>query len=294
MPGAASSSWPMPAVTDALRRRVVLPAPARRVVSLVPSETETVAALAGLERLVGRTEWCEEPAGRIEGVPTVGGTKKIDRAAVLALEPDLVLANQEENTRADVEALEAAGLTVHVSFPQTIDDTAAWLRSLGTLLGREGEAQRVAARLGRDDPAPGGPRVWAPVWRDPWMTFDDRTYGAAVLRRAGGVNAFGTRARLYPLAADLGEAEAKDPGERDTRYPRLSRAQIEAAAPDVVLLADEPFRFRETHVEELLGWDLPAAKSRRIHLVSGKDLFWYGVRTAAAVARIGALLSFPR
>lgn len=286
----------MPAIRDALDREVRLDRPAERVLSLVPSETETVAALAGIDRLVGRTEWCEEPQGRIEGVPTVGGTKKIDRAVARALAPDLVLANQEENGRRDVEALIEAGIPVHVSFVRTLAESARWLEAVGRLLGVEAAAARAAAAIPPDPPGPvdAGPSVFVPIWRDPWMTLDHRTYGAAVLAGAGARNAFDGRARLYPLAADLGTAPAIDPGERDTRYPRVTRAEVEARAPDVVLLPDEPFAFGPEHVAELSTWDLPAARTGRIHRVSGKDLFWYGVRSAGAVQRVSEVLDARR
>src|SRR5689334_20990593 len=101
-----------------------------RIVSLVPSETESVVALAGVERLVGRSEWCEEPRGMIERVPTVGGTKNVDVDAVIALAPDLVLANREENRKADVERLIDAGLRVHVSFPCTVIEAQEYSRTL--------------------------------------------------------------------------------------------------------------------------------------------------------------------
>ncbi|MCZ7682284.1 MAG: helical backbone metal receptor [Sandaracinaceae bacterium] len=127
-------------------------APAARVVSLVPSETESVAALAGVERLVGRTDYCEEPRGAIERVPCVGGTKKIEVGAVIALAPDPVLANQEENGRRDVERLIAAGLSVHVSFPRTIDDAVAYLRALVTMLGLGGRPPRASTRSRRAPP----------------------------------------------------------------------------------------------------------------------------------------------
>src|SRR5688572_14735614 len=119
-------------MVDALGRRVVLARPAQRVVSLVPSETESVAVLApaGIGALAGRTEFCIEPRGEIEHVPTCGGTKSIDVAKVIALAPDLVLANQEESSKKEVEALIGAGLPVYVSFPCTMRESAEYVRTL--------------------------------------------------------------------------------------------------------------------------------------------------------------------
>lgn len=134
-------------VVDALGRTLRLGRPAGRIVSLVPSETESVVALGGLERLVGRTTWCEEPVGSIETVPAVGGTKDPDVARILDLRPDLVLANQEENSRKAVERLIEAGLPVHVSFPQSVRGAVEYLSSLLTLLGADLGAKRMVQEL---------------------------------------------------------------------------------------------------------------------------------------------------
>ncbi|HEY8430969.1 MAG TPA: helical backbone metal receptor [Sandaracinaceae bacterium] len=281
-------------VEDALGRRVRLAAPARHVVSLVPSETESVAALAGVERLVGRTSFCVEPCGAIERVPSVGGTKKIDVERVLALSPDLVLANREENGRRDVERLIEAGVPVHVSFPRSVADAVAYLDALVALLGLGSEGRaRVRAMERRIERARArGPRVrvFAPIWKDPWMTFDGRTYGSDLLAVAGADNVFSDRARRFPLAADLGAAEAVDPGDRDTRYPRTTEEEIRARAPELVLLPDEPYAFGADHAAGIEAWKV----ARRVELVSGKDLFWYGVRTADALERVAALVSRAR
>lgn len=270
-------------IVDALGRAVPASPAARRVVSLVPSETETVAALdGGVERLVGRTEFCEEPAGRVEAVPVVGGTKSVDVDAVRAIGPDLVLANKEENGRRDVEALIEAGLRVHVSLPVTVQDAEALVRTVARLLG-------LPAPPLATPPAPRrrpAPRVFVPIWRDPWMTSSAGTYGDSVLRRVGAVNVFAERRRRYPLRADLGRGPESDAAGRDTRYPRITLEEIRAAAPDLVWLPDEPYRFGESDADELRAL-LPGA---RVEPISGKDLFWYGARTAGAIARLSARL----
>jgi ABC-type hemin transport system substrate-binding protein len=282
-------------VIDALGRALDVSSPPERVVSLVPSETESVVVLGGRARLVGRTRFCEEPPS-VRDAASVGGTKDVDVAAVIALAPDLVLANQEENGRRGVEALIAAGLRVHVSFPQTLRGSADYLVSLCHLLGRdpagapeiaEAEAAAEAAERSTSE----GPRIFVPIWKDPWMTFDDRAFASDVLRAAGGVNAFVGRPRRYPLAADLDASrEAMDAGERDTRYPRVTVEEIEARAPDVILLPDEPYAFGDLERRELAARAMPAARRGAIQLVSGKDLFWYGVRAATGVRRLRGLL----
>jgi len=290
-------------VVDALGRVVQLAGPARRVVSLVPSETESVVVLAGRAALVGRTEFCVEPSGAVDDVPTVGGTKSVDIDAVVRLAPDLVLANKEENTRSAVESLIDRGLTVHVSFPCTARESLAWLRSLCLLLGldpgREAaviDHARALEDAHRDHPSP-GVRVFVPIWRDPWMTFDSRSFASDLLALSGAVNVFAGRARRYPLAAELGtapEASAASVAERDTRYPRISLSEVIDAAPDLVLLPDEPFAFGHRDVEELMRLPVPAASDGRIWCTSGRDLFWYGVRFSAALARVCDLVSRAR
>lgn len=281
---------------DALGREVVVARPPRRVISLVPSETETVAALVGVDRLVGRTDFCEEPAG-IESIASVGGTKKIDVERVVALAPDLVLANQEENGRADVEALIARGLTVYVSFPHTLAESLAHLEVTARLLHLDpagvpaiGALRRAIERADRE-PATDRARVFVPIWRDPWMSFDARTYASDVLHLAGAINVFADRARLHPLAADLGRAAPSvQPDARDTRYPRFALEELRARAPDIVLLPDEPYRFGADDARELAEI-LPEA---RMVFTSGKDLFWYGVRAADALVRIAAQIESAR
>lgn len=276
-------------VTDALGRVVDVSAEPRRVVSLVPSETESVARLAGVSRIVGRTEFCEEPAGEIERVPTVGGTKKIDVDRVLDLCPDLVLANQEENGRTDVRRLIEAGVRVHVSFPRSVREALSYLRTLLTLLHLPAGAIEEHESRFASVPRRAGPpvRVFAPVWRDPWMTFDGRTYASDLLACAGADNVFSDRPRRYPLAADIAGAEPMDAGDRDSRYPRTTKEEVAARAPRLILLPDEPFRFGEAHAAEVAGWGTGA----RVRLVSGKDLFWYGVRSTEAMARLAHLVS---
>ncbi len=289
------------AVVDALGRRVELARPARRVVSLVPSETEAVADLAGVGVLVGRTDFCEEPAGRIEAVASVGGTKKFEVDAVRVLDPDLVLANKEENARPLVEALIAAGLPVHVSFPCTVPEALDYLRSLATLLGVDPvqapalqAAERAFAEARRAASADRPPlRVFVPIWMDPFMTFDGGAFASDMLEACGAVNVFLDRPRRYPLAADLGRAAPLPPERtrnRDTRYPRVTLEEVIARAPEAILLPDEPHRFTEANAEVFRGLEIPAAQRGAIAFVSGKDLFWYGTRIGAAIPRLRSLL----
>ena len=233
-------------VLDDLGRPVEVTTPARRVVSLVPSITEALAATRP-EALVGATDWCTHPADL--DVTRVRGTKNPDRRAIEALRPDLVVANQEENRELDVDRLRAAGVPVWVTRIETLDEAFASLtRLLVEALGWGVPAWLDEARRAWDehDPAPRG-TVAVPIWRDPWMVVGPRTFTTDLLRRLGWANAF-------------------DHG--DDRYPHVEVADVDAARPDVVLLPDEPYVFTAD--------DGPEAFASPTRLVSGRLLTWYG------------------
>ena len=275
----------MPAlkVTDDLGRELVFVHPPARVVSLVPSDTYNAIALGARDRLVGRTTYCDA-----EGVATVGGTKDVDVEAVIALAPDLVIANQEENTRKALEALAAARVPVLVSLPRRVGDGVAHLARLARVLG-VGAAEPVRALLARGaklaarEPTR---RAFVPIWMDPLMTVNADTYGSDVLAHAGVANVFGDRLRLYPLAADLGKQAAADPGGRDTRYPRVTLDEVRARGAELVVLPDEPYAFSAAD-EAVFRDALPGA---RVVRVDGKDLFWYGAWTIETLDRLSAAL----
>jgi ABC-type Fe3+-hydroxamate transport system substrate-binding protein len=282
-------------VIDDLGRTIALARPPRRVVSLVPSDTHSVIALGALDRLVGRTTYCESPEAA--GVTTVGGTKDADVDAVLGLAPDLVIANQEENTRATLEAL-AQRTSVLVSLPRRVEQGVAHLARLARLLGvadreparsliRRGYALHGATTTGAGGAAGTVPSAFVPIWMDPLMTFNADTYGSDVLARVGVANAFGDRLRLYPLAADLGKTAPRDAAGRDVRYPRVTLDEVAARKPGLIILPDEPHAFTAAD-EAALRAALPGA---RVVRVSGKDLFWYGAWTIDALDRLAAQLA---
>ena len=245
---------------DDLGHPVELNDPARRVVSLVPSLTEAVAVSApGL--LVGATDWCTHPADL--AVTRVRGTKNPERAAVTALAPDLVIANQEENRKLDVTRLREAGLAVWVTVIESVPEAMASMRRLLTgPLGLDVPAWLAAAERAwagpapRSSPARPSRRVAVPVWRDPWMVVGARTFTGDVLARLGLDNVFGAG---------------------PDRYPHVGAEQIRAAAPDLVLLPDEPYPFTAGDGPE----EFPA---QRVVLISGRLLTWYGPSLATARA----------
>ena len=245
---------PPVAVTDARGRTLTLDAAPRRIVSLVPSQTELLADLGLDAEVVGLTRFCVHPAGWKEDKQIVGGTKNVNFDRVAALAPDLVLANLEENTRADVEALDAVA-PVFVTDVATVDDALAMIRTVGRLVGRSDAADALADEIGRRFAAL---RARAPlrvcylIWRDPWMTVGGDTFIHDVLRRASLTNVFGER----------------------TRYPEITSEAIVAAEPDVILLSSEPFPFGERHIAELEH----AVPGVPVRLVDGELFSWYGSR----------------
>ncbi len=226
----------------------VAPADVHRVVSLVPSLTESVAATAsGL--LVGATDFCTHPADL--DLARVGGTKNPRVADVLALAPDLVLANEEENRPQDIAALRAAGLSVWVTAPRTLAQAFGSLARMLSACGLEpppwlDEARRVWSNT--VDGSPVTATVAVPIWRRPWMVVGRDTFAGDVLAHLGFGNVF----------ADAAE-----------RYPKVALDDIGARHPDLVVLPDEPYRFTAADGPE-------AFEGRRVALVSGRHLTWYG------------------
>jgi len=252
----------------------------RRIVSLVPSLTEALFVLGLGERVVGVTDWCVHPADAVARLPKLGGTKNPDLSAILALRPDLVIANQEENRRRDVERLRAAGVAVWVTYPRTVRDGAQLLREM-VRLGAPAQAIRdvvepVEAAVDAALAAQGGPRVrvFCPVWRDPWMSVGPDTYAHDLLTLSGGENVFR--------------------GRSDRRYPRVRLAEVESAAPEVVLLPDEPYAFGPVDAAELARLDIPASREGRIHLIDGTWVSWYGPRIRGALEGLRVLLAPQR
>lgn len=274
-------------------------APPKRVVSLVPSVTESLFDLGVGGRLIAITDYCVHPVDQVARLPRIGGTKNPDVARIIALQPDLVIANQEENTKADVEALQAAGIAVWVTFPKTVRDAFNLLWNIMHLFDEPSMVERIRSAewlcdwLERMEHAEC--RVFAPIWYDPLMTFNANTFAHDLLRVCGGTNVFAERERLYPLAADLGQAPALSADDaraaaRDTRYPRVTLAEVEAAQPDVILLPSEPFAFDASHVSIFAALDVPAAREGRIHLMDGSLLTWHGTRIARALNALPHLL----
>jgi ABC-type Fe3+-hydroxamate transport system substrate-binding protein len=246
-----------------------------KVVSLVPSATETLIALGVTP--IACTRFCEQPARGLGGVPgndipTIGGTKDPEIARISLLKPDLVVVNDEENRFDDVDRLRKLRLPVHEMSPRSVAEVGPAVAAL-------------AEAVGADVPEPFGPVAWAawledrrrrrtgeprrtfvPVWRRPWMTLAGDTYGSSLLQLLGCFNVF------------TGQG---------ARYPTVQLAEAASRKPDLVLLPTEPYPFKERHEAEVAE----AMPDVRVLIVDGQDLFWWGIRTPGAVERLTAALS---
>lgn len=272
--------------------------PPRRVISLVPSVTESLFELGLGERIIGVTDYCVHPADAMRHLPRLGGTKSPDIERIIALQPDLVIANQEENRRVDVERLQAAGIPVWVTYPCTVQEALNLLWQIMEVFDDPRMVPRVRlieqtvdvierVEMARSVPC----RVFVPIWYEPVMTFTTGTFANDLLRVCGGTNIFADYQRHSPPATDLGSADSGSAEEpRDTRYPRVTWADVEAAQPDVILLPSEPFAFTQKHVALFEALDVPAARAGRIHLVDGSLLTWHGTRIARALATLPSLM----
>ena len=252
--------------------------PARRVVSLIPSITEILFAIGAGDRVVGCTIYCTQPPEGVATKTRIGGEKNPKLELIRDLGTDLVIANVEENVREHVETLRAWGIRVHVTYPRTVADGIRLVGELGELLEAGAPARELEAALrARYDEVRAAAagrrarRVFCPIWRNPYMTINADTYIHDMLAVAGGSNVFAGAPK---------------------RYPEITLEEVAATGAEVILLPDEPYRFRHVHRADFAPYpDLPAVRDGRMHLVDGKLLSWYGPRIAEALEVLPQLLA---
>jgi ABC-type Fe3+-hydroxamate transport system substrate-binding protein len=248
--------------------------PPLRVVSLVPSLTESLFDLDLGDRLIAVTDDCVHPAERIKSLPRVGGTKNPDIAWVIALQPDLVLLNDEENRREDAGALRAASVPTWVTSPRSVFDALNVLWDLmdifdhPVMIPRVREIERAYDYTLGASRAQIPVRVFTPIGRDPWMTFNADTYAHDVLRVCGGENVF---------------------AREDNRYLPITLDDVVEAQPEIVLLPGGPYPFSEPDADIFRTLDIPAAHNGRIVLIDGTLLTWYGTRVVYALRDLPVL-----
>lgn len=242
-------------ILDALGRRHELTRPPRRVVSLVPSLTETLFAIGAGEAVAGVTTFCIFPEEALAAVPRVGGTKNPRIDAIRALAPELVYVNVEENLPQHAEAI-AEFAPVFATEPKTVDDAVALVRLLGRIHDVETRAESIAAAIcaaKRSGIAAAAPfRFACAIWKDPWMWCGGDTYVSDLIASAGGTNV-------------LGDAK---------RYPQRTLEDVLELAPAVIFLPDEPYPFT------LADRDAVGARGARVIGPFPGHLFtWHGART---------------
>lgn len=277
----------------------------KRVVSLVPSWTNSLFDLGVGSSLVAVTDYCQAPETEAARLVRIGGPKTLSIEAITSIKPDLIIANQEENSRAAVESLAEAGFPIWLTFPKTVramlDDlmTAASLFRSDVALEKVQSLEQSVEWAGIASSNQKPVRTFSPIWQDQvetgerWcMTFNGSTYSNDVLRICGGVNVFADRNRRFPLLAELGLVSEEDPGDRDTRYPRVGYDEIITSNPELILLTDEPFKYFDAHYEEFLELfaQTIAVQEGRVFRISGSLLHWPGTRLAQALSDLPALL----
>jgi ABC-type Fe3+-hydroxamate transport system substrate-binding protein len=224
---------------------------------LVPSVTETLIALGVVP--IACTRFCEQP-----DIATVGGTKDPDVAGIVALRPDLVVVNDEENRYSDAAALIDAGIAVYSMSPRSVEDVGEAVVDLAERVGVAVPAEFAADSWHAWLTAMLTPRwyeAFVAVWRRPWMSLAADTYGSSLLDLLGVGNVF------------AGSVE---------RYPETTLDEVATLAPNLIVLPSEPYPFSERHVAEVDS-EVPGVPTV---LVDGRDLFWWGYRTPAAAERL--------
>lgn len=245
----------MPEYTDQLGRRVLLPDTPKRIVSLVPSQTELLFDLGLDEAVVGITKFCIHPQKWFQTKTKVGGTKNCNIALIRSLQPDLIIANKEENTQEQIEAMSAFA-PVWVSDIVTYADAVNMIGLVGKILNSEAKAMQLIATIDKAfqqlPPHPVQTSVAYLIWKEPFITIGADTFIHTILSLAGYRNVFADR----------------------LRYPEISITDIQLKAPRLLFLSSEPYPFRQKHIGELQAL-LPGT---RIHLVNGEMFSWYGSR----------------
>ncbi|MCU0432556.1 MAG: helical backbone metal receptor [Bacteroidia bacterium] len=256
-------------LTDQMGRRITLMQRPRRIVSLVPSQTELLAHLGLNEEVTGITKFCIHPEHWFRTKTRVGGTKQYDLAKIAALQPDLIIGNKEENDREQIEQLMQL-YPVWMSDIFNLTDALQMIEHIGAITGKATEANALTKEIERAFTSLAQLQTQTRraayfIWRNPWMTAGSQTFINDMLQRCGFENVFSAA---------------------NSRYPEITNEQLKAAKPEVILLSSEPYPFKEKHIAELQEI-CPDAK---ISLVDGEMFSWYGSRLLAAPEYFSAII----
>jgi len=229
----------------------------RKIVSLVPSSTETLCALGLEDSLIGITRYCVHPPNLLETKQTVGGTKQLNWKSLEGLAPNIVIGNKEENTPSIFDGLKKRNIPYFVAFPLCVDDAIADIHRLGALF----DTARTAQSVCQDIQAQRNTLIHSKepftyvylIWRKPWMVVNHNTFIHSMLSEIGGINSC---------------------RHLDERYPTLELDTLKSLNPDVIFLSSEPYAFNDSHMKELKnnGFEQP------ILYIDGESCSWHGVR----------------
>lgn len=251
---------PMAALKDHLGREVSFNFPPQRIISLCPSQTETLFSLGAGPQTVGRTHFCIHPRPEIDKIAAVGGTKQVKIERIRKLEPDLIIGEKEENTAEMVEAL-SAEWPVYITDVRDYSSAIRMIQDLGILTGKKKESaamiRRIETSFGDWGLPAQGLRCLYLIWRKPYMAAGKDTFIHSMMEKAGLVN----------VCAGL-----------RGRYPQIDENFIRIADPQLILLSTEPFPFTESHQAEL-SQILPESL---VELTDGEMWSWYGSRMIQA------------
>ncbi len=260
---------------DVLGRKVILREYPRSIVSLVPSITETLFAFDLHEKVIGITEYCTYPKEGVAAKVRLGGTKTLKLDDIISLNPDLVLANIEENKKSQIEWLIDKGFNVYLTFPKTVKNALETMLELGRLTGSHSRAegiikpiQEVYERF-KNRPIKRRQRVLCLIWKHPYMSFNSDTFVNDMIDLAGGENVFANR---------------------NQRYFRFQLKEIQSLSPDIILLPSEPYRFGEKDIGDFQDLIHPA-KVEPIYLIDGELITWHGPRLAQGLEILSRIFS---
>jgi ABC-type Fe3+-hydroxamate transport system substrate-binding protein len=256
----------MPAFIDQIGQTIKLSVPPQRIISLVPSQTELLHALGMEKEVIGITKFCVHPRGWFRTKTRIGGTKNINLQKILSLQPQLVIANKEENVKEQVEEL-AAHVPVWVSDVNNLDDVYDLIQSLGEITVKKEVAAKLTSAIqtafAKNAFGTSGLNTAYLIWKEPYMTVGGDTFIHQMLAAAGFQNIFRNK----------------------KRYPAVTVPDLQDAGCDLLLLSSEPYPFKQEHIDELQQ-HLPATK---ILLVDGEMFSWYGSRLLQAPAYFESL-----
>lgn len=259
-------------ITDQMGRTITVNNPPKRIISLVPSQTELLYDLGLNDEVVGQTLFCIHPQEMRKVKTIVGGTKNVKLERVDALEPDLIIANKEENDKAQIEAL-MEKYPVWISDIKNLDDAIDMVNKVGELVNKTNEADAITKNIQSsfgslmDVPNNGvaGKKVLYLIWRKPWM--------------CAGVDNF-----INEMLSSMGLVNVST--NKMGRYPELTSNDIATLCPDFIFLSSEPYPFKEKHIDEL---QIICPQSKII-LVDGELFSWYGSRLQHSVVYFNKLI----